>query len=122
MKVLIADDSRIVRDRLSNLLGDVDGVQVVGEAIDAAQAKNLARMLKPDIAILDVRMPQGNGVEVLRDIKRTNPASRVIMLTNFVDSASRKVCFDQGADYFFDKSIEFEKIVEVLQGIRLRAS
>ena len=122
MKILIADDSRIVRDRLTNLLVEVDGIEIVGLAEDAAQAKNMAKTLKPHIAILDVRMPEGNGVEVLRDIKRTNPTSRVIMLTNFVDSESRRMCFDQGADYFFDKSIEFEKVVEVLQGMRHQVS
>ena len=122
MRILIADDSSIVRDRLTSLIGDVSGAEVVGQAKDAAQAKTLAKKLKPDIAILDVRMPQGNGVEVLRDIKQTNPASRVIMLTNFVDAESRRMCFDQGADYFFDKSIEFEKVVEVLRGLRPSAS
>jgi len=118
MKVLIADDSTVVRERLASLLVDVDGIEIVGQAKDAAQATNLANRLKPDIAILDVRMPQGSGVDVLRGIKRTNPAARVIMLTNFVDSESCKACLDQGADYFFDKSIEFEKVVEVLRGMQ----
>jgi DNA-binding NarL/FixJ family response regulator len=119
MRILIADDSPIVRDRLSNLLGDVDGAEVIAQAKDATQAKALAKNLKPDIAILDLRMPQGNGVEVLREIKRGNPDSRVIMLTNFVDAESRRLCLDQGADYFFDKSIEFEKVLEVLRGLQL---
>jgi DNA-binding NarL/FixJ family response regulator len=120
MRILIADDSPIVRDRLSSLLGELEGVEIVGQAEDAAQAKNLARELRPDIAILDIRMREGNGVDVLRDIKRGNPASSVIMLTNFVDSESRRICLDQGADYFFDKSIEFEKLVEVLRRMRKR--
>jgi DNA-binding NarL/FixJ family response regulator len=115
MKVLIADDSEIVRERLAYLLGDVEGVEIVGQAEDAVEAGDLAGELKPDVAILDVRMPRGSGVDVLRAIKRDNPAATVIMLTNFVDPEARQLCMAQGADYFFDKSIEFEQAVAVLR-------
>lgn len=117
MRVLIADDSAIVRERLAYLLGDVDGVEIVGQAEDAVEAANLADKLKPDVAILDVRMPPGSGADALRDIKRNNPRSTVIMLTNFVDPENRKLCIDRGADYFFDKSIEFDKAVAVLRDL-----
>jgi two-component system response regulator DevR len=115
MKVLIADDSEIVRERLAFLLGDVAGVEIVGQAEDAVEGKNLAAALRPDVAILDVRMPRGSGVDVLRAVKRDNPSATVIMLTNFVDPEARLMCLKQGADYFFDKSIEFEKAVAVLR-------
>src|SRR4051812_1088031 len=115
MKVLIADDSEIVRERLAFLLGDVAGVEIVGQAEDAVEGENLAAALRPDVAILDVRMPRGSGVDVLRAVKRDNPSATVIMLTNFVDPEARLMCLKQGADYFFDKSIEFEKAVAVLR-------
>jgi len=115
MKVLIADDSDIVRERLAYLLGDVRGVEIVGQAEDAVEGSSLAEALKPDVTILDVRMPRGSGVDVLRSIKRDNPAATVIILTNFVDPEARQLCLAQGADYFFDKSIEFEKAVQVLR-------
>jgi DNA-binding NarL/FixJ family response regulator len=92
MKVLIADDSQIVRERLAYLLGDVDGVEIVGQAEDAVEAEALSETLKPDVAT-------------------------VIMLTNFVDPEARDMCLSEGADYFFDKSIEFDKAVEVLRGM-----
>jgi DNA-binding NarL/FixJ family response regulator len=117
MKVLIADDSEIVRERLAYLIGDVEGVEIVGQAEDAVEGQNLAEALRPDVAVLDVRMPRGSGVDVLRSIKRDNPAATVIMLTNFVDPEARALCMAQGADYFFDKSIEIDKAVAVLRDL-----
>jgi two-component system, NarL family, response regulator DevR len=122
MKVLIADDSEIVRERLAYLLGDVGGIEIVGQAEDAVEGKNLAEALRPDVAILDVRMPRGSGVDVLRTLKRDNPAATVIILTNFIDPEARQLCMAQGADYFFDKSIEFEQAVAVLRGLSNEAS
>jgi DNA-binding NarL/FixJ family response regulator len=78
--------------------------------------------LRPDVAILDVRMPRGSGVDVLRTLKRDNPAATVIILTNFIDPEARQLCMAQGADYFFDKSIEFEQAVAVLRGLSNEAS
>jgi DNA-binding NarL/FixJ family response regulator len=122
MKVLIADDSEIVRERLAYLLGDVEGIEIVGQAEDAVEGRNLAEALRPDVAILDVRMPRGSGVDVLRALKRDNPAATVIILTNFIDPEARQLCMAQGADYFFDKSIEFEQAVAVLRGMSNEAS
>jgi DNA-binding NarL/FixJ family response regulator len=115
MKVLIADDSEIVRERLAYLLGDLEGVDIVGQAEDAVEGSHLAEALKPDVAILDVRMPRGSGVDVLLSIKRGNPSATVIMLTNFVDPEARRMCMAHGADYFFDKSIELDQAVAVLR-------
>jgi DNA-binding NarL/FixJ family response regulator len=117
MRVLIADDSMVVRERLVNLLTDLHGVEVIGQAEDAVEARALAERLKPDVAILDLRMPKGSGTEVLYDIKKLNPAPKVIMLTNYPHPENRKRCIDGGADYFFDKSTEFQKVALVLTGM-----
>ena len=114
MKILIADDSAVVRARLASLLTDLHGIEVVGQAGDAPEARGLAEKLRPDVAILDLRMPNGSGADVLQDIKRLNPAPKVIMLTNYPHPENRKKCFDRGADYFFDKSTEFNKVLSVL--------
>lgn len=102
---------------MASLLGELEGVEIVGQAGDAGAARTLAEELRPDVAILDVRLSQGSGVEVLGDIKRCAPESKIIMLTNFVDPENRNACIDHGADYFFDKSIELEKAVALLQGM-----
>jgi DNA-binding NarL/FixJ family response regulator len=117
MKVLIADDSIVVRDRLVTLLTDLHGVEVVGQAKDAVEARNLAEELRPDVAIVDVRMPKGSGADVVRDIKKLNPTPKVIVLTNYPHPENRKKCIERGADYFFDKSTEFKKVMSVLRGM-----
>lgn len=118
MKILIADDSSVVRERLKNLLTDVQGLEVVGQAEDALEARDLVEKLRPDVAILDLRMPKGSGADVLLDIKKLNPTPMVIMLTNYPHPENRKKCMERGADYFFDKSTEFQKVLSVLKVMR----
>ena len=117
MRILIADDSAVVRARLISLLADLRGIEVVGQAEDAIEARNLAEKLRPDVAILDLRMPKGSGADVLSDLKKLDPVFKVIMLTNYSNPENRKKCIDGGADYFFDKSNEFQKVVSVLMGM-----
>lgn len=116
MKVLIVDDSGAVRERIKMLLSEVSTVDTIGEAENAREAIEHIRQQGPDVVILDIRMPGGNGIDVLREIKKRNRLPVIIMLTNFPYSQYRKRCMDAGADYFFDKSREFEKVVEVLSG------
>jgi len=95
----------------------VNGVEVVGQADDVPLAKNLVEMLKPDVAILDIRMPTGSGADLVPNLKRMDPDLKIIMLTNYAYPENRKKCMDSGADFFFDKSTEFQKVVTVLKGL-----
>jgi DNA-binding NarL/FixJ family response regulator len=115
MRILIADDSVIVRERLINLLTELQGVEIVAQAEDAMGARGLAEKLKPDLAILDLRMPKGSGADVLFDLKRLVPSPLVIMLTNYPHAENRKKCMEGGADFFLDKSTEFQKVVSVVK-------
>jgi len=115
MRILIADDSVIVRERLINLLIELQGVEIIGQAEDAMEARGLAEKLKPDLAILDLRMPKGSGADVLFDLKRLVPSPKVIMLTNYPHAENRKKCMEGGADFFLDKSTEFQKVVAVVK-------
>ena len=115
IRVLIADDSAPVRERLADLLGDVDNVEVVGAAADAAEALEDIQRLHPDVVILDVQMPAGSGISVLRWAQREPVKPKFIMLTNFPYSQYRKTCLEAGASYFFDKSSEFDKIPQALE-------
>jgi len=114
MKVFIADDSQVIRERLSALLSDIEGIEVIGEAKDGLEARDAILEQKPDVVILDLRMPWRNGLDVLRDIKESNPDIKVIILTNYPYPQYRRRCVEEGADYFFDKSSESEKVPEVL--------
>jgi DNA-binding NarL/FixJ family response regulator len=114
-EVFIVDDSCVVRERLVALLADVPDVVVVGQAGTAAEAIRQIRKLQPAAVVLDISMPGGNGLSVLREIRRANSAATVIMLTNFSQEQYREKCAALGADYFFDKSTEFEQVRGVLE-------
>jgi len=115
VSVFIVDDSAVFRERLIDMLSELKGVEIVGEAGGPHEAIKAIQKLKPDAVILDIRMPGGNGIEVLKKIKKDKPAPMVIMLTNYPYPQYRKKCMDAGADFFFDKSTEFEKVTEVLK-------
>lgn len=118
MKVFIVDDSTIVRERLNSMLSEIEGVLITGEADNPEDAVMGIEKLKPDAVVLDIRMPTGNGIDVLERVKKDQPATRVIMFTNYPYPQYRKKCMDAGADYFFDKSTEFERVSEVIKEIR----
>ena len=115
-KVLLVDDSRIVRERLGALISELPGVDLVGEASNVAEGIRKIRRLRPDIVVLDISMPDGNGIQVLEAIKKPRRVGPdIIMLTNFSHEAYRERCLELGAAYFFDKSAEFEEAVEMIQ-------
>ena len=113
MRVFIADDSEMVCERLANLLAPIEGVTIAGQAHDVPRAIDLIRRLKPDALILDVQMPGGSGLDVLQEVKRDTPAPIVITITNCPYPQYRKKYMEAGADYFFDKSMEFDKVISV---------
>jgi len=116
LKVFIVDDSALVRKRLRSLLEDIGEVELVGEAEDCAEAIDAIPKARPDVVILDIHMPGGSGIEVLKEIKKGEPSPLVIMLTDYPSLQYRKICQELGASYFFDKLTEFEKVAEVLKG------
>ena len=115
MRVVIADDSELFCKLLIADLSDIKGIEIVGQAHKGFETIQLIQELDPDVVILDIRMPGGNGIEVLRSIEKHNEVPVIIMLTNYPYPQYRKRCMEAGADYFFDKSSEFEKVFETLQ-------
>ncbi len=114
MKVLIVDDSAIVQERLMSMFDDQKGIQIVGQAQNGIEALKFIKQHKPHAVILDIRMPGGNGINVLQHIKQIDPSIKVIMFTNYPYSQYRIKCLESGADYFLDKSAEFNKIPEII--------
>jgi len=115
MRVLIADDSPLVVERVSALLAGMSGVEVVGRAGSVLEAARSVRDLKPDVMILDLEMPGGNGLDVLEGIARDRLTPIVIVLTNHGTVPYRKRCLQSGAHFFLDKSTEFDNLAGVLQ-------
>lgn len=118
VRVLVADDSSLVRHHLIALLSTQEGIEVVGEAADVHRTLLSVRRLRPQAVILDVQMPEGNGLLALRQIKREFPETQVIMLTNSPDAFYRQACLQAGASFFFDKSADFERVGDVLRAMR----
>lgn len=112
--VYIVDDSQAVRERLVCIISEVDGAALAGATGDPREAVRAICQLHPDAVILDIRMAGMNGIQVLREIKKGQRAPIVIMLTNYPFEQYRRKCTEAGADYFLNKSTEFERINEIL--------
>ena len=118
MRVLIVDDSKIVCKGLQQMLTNIADVEIVGQAHNAPDAIALISDSKPDVVILDIRLPGLNGIDVLKDIRNKKLPIRVIMLTNYPYPQYRKKCKELGADYFFDKVTEIEEIPRVIKELQ----
>ena len=114
LKVFIADDSIEVRNRLKEMLKENKFIQLIGESADAEQAIIALRDLKPDVVILDIHMPGSGGMRVLKDIKTIDPERIVIIFTAFPYPQYRQAYLTAGADYFFDKTHDVQKMTDVL--------
>jgi DNA-binding NarL/FixJ family response regulator len=113
-RVLIADDSDAVRNALSSLIARLPGVEIVGLAHTGTEALELVRTLMPDVVTLDIRMPGMNGMRVLEALRSDPVKPTVIVLTGLAEDEYRQKCLQLGAQYFFNKATEFEKVVEIL--------
>lgn len=116
--VFIADDSLVVRERLVTMLNELTGAEVVGQAGNVATAISAIRKLKPDVVILDLLMPGGSGIDVLQNIKQTGAGPLVIILTNYPFPGYRQKCLQAGADFFLDKTTEFDQIPTLFETLR----
>ncbi|MFA5517913.1 MAG: response regulator transcription factor [Spirochaetota bacterium] len=116
MRVIVVDDSNIVRSRLIRMFsaeGDVDVMGLTGdEEIDFIEKFN------PDLVVLDIKLNNRSGVDILKSIKATSPGTIVAMLTNYYDQYYLNRCKELGADYFFDKSMDFEKLADLINDFR----
>lgn len=114
MRVFIVDDSLLIWARIIELLSEVEGVNVVGFAGRADEAIERFHELRPDIVILDIKLYGGSGIDVLRKIKADKPETIVAVFSNYSYPEYREKCIELGADYFLDKSKEFDMITDVL--------
>jgi len=117
MRVLIVDDSKIVCKGLQQMLIHIADVEIIGQAHNAKDAIRFISESKPDVVILDIRLPGLSGIDVLKNIRAKKLPIRVIMLTNYPYPQYRKKCEELGADYFFDKVTEIEEIPKVIESL-----
>lgn len=117
MRLLIADDSEVLRSRLIEVLSEIEGIEIVGQAKNVAEVIRAVEVLNPNVVILDIRMPGGNGFSALEAIKKRDDPPIIIMFTNYPYLQYRKRSIDLGADYFFYKAIETEKLLKLIKDL-----
>jgi DNA-binding NarL/FixJ family response regulator len=115
IRVLLVDDQHLVREGFARLLRDVEDVEVVGEAADGAAAVALARDTRPDVVLMDVRMPGMDGVEATAHVVRDRPEVRVLMLTTFdLDEAVHRA-LHAGASGFLLKDTPYDQLIHAIR-------
>lgn len=110
LSVLIVDDSLIIYERLKLLLMEVEKVQNILYAGSFGDAEQILRQGGVNIVLLDIHLPDKNGIDLLKLIKKEYPSIKVIMITNLADDHYRKLCKRLKADHFIDKSKDFRLI------------
>jgi two-component system response regulator NreC len=116
IRVVIADDHQIVRQGFRALL-EKDGFEVVGEAEDGAEAVRLVKRLAPDIALLDIAMPNLNGIDAAREIQRASPDTRTILLTMFSEDHRLLEALRAGVSGYLLKTRAVEDLVRAIRDV-----
>jgi DNA-binding NarL/FixJ family response regulator len=117
IRVLIADDQRVVREGLSMVLGLMKDVEVVGAAADGAEAVALVQQVRPDVVLMDLRMPRCDGVEATRRLRTEAPEVKVVVLTTYSDDRSVLEALRAGARGYLTKDAGGEQIYEALRQV-----
>jgi DNA-binding NarL/FixJ family response regulator len=117
VRILLADDHLVVRAGLRALVASLPGLSVVGEAADGAAAVREAQLLRPDVVLMDVRMPGLDGVEATRQITAKVPGTAVLMLTMFEDDATVYTAMQAGARGYLLKDVEQDELVAAIRAV-----
>ena len=117
IRILIADDHGVVREGLRAVLGSEPDMEVVGEAATGEEVLVRAAELRPDVILMDIQMPDGNGIEATRRILETNPHVGVVVLTMFEDDDSVFSAMRAGARGYVLKAAEPAEIVKVVRTV-----
>ena len=117
VRVLAADDQRVVREGLAMLLGLLPDVEVVGTAADGEEVLALAAELRPDVILMDLRMPRMDGVEATRRLRERDPAVKVVVLTTYADDRSVLDALRAGALGYLTKDAGAAEIQQALHRV-----
>lgn len=117
LRLLVVDDHEVVRQGLVALLDRREGFQVVAEAGTVAEAVEMARRHLPDLVVMDVRLPDGSGIEACREIRSELPATRVVMLTSYPDEEAVLSAIVAGASGYLLKQVRARDLVIALETV-----
>jgi len=118
LRVFVVEDSELIRKRIVENVRSIGGYEIVGFAESADEAMRSIDNLHPDIVITDIRLKEGNGIEVVRHVRANayTPRPRIFVLTNYAFPEYKHQCSIAGADEFFDKSSEYDRFLELMHG------
>lgn len=119
LRVYLVEDSALLRDRIIGSISEIDHVEVIGYADTEDDAVHEIRDAHPDVAIIDIRLREGSGINVVLAINRMQftTAPKLVVLTNYSFEEYRDKCLAAGADFFFDKSDELHRVFELLENL-----
>lgn len=117
IRVVVADDQRAVRDGLTLLVGLLEGIEVVGSAPDGAEAVELARRERPDVVLMDLRMPNLDGVAATKRVRDELPETEVLVLTTYADDRSLFPALEAGARGYLTKDAGAEEIERAIRAV-----
>lgn len=115
IRVVLADDHAVVRNGLALLLAQFDDLEVVGAAINGAEAASLAAELRPDVVLMDLEMPQIDGIEGTRRVLAASRSTRVVILTSFSDRQRILDALDAGAVGYLLKDVEPDELADAIR-------
>jgi two-component system response regulator DevR len=116
-RILIVDDSEMVRTGLRTLLATEPSLEIIGEAATVAEGVEASARLKPDVVLLDIRLPDGTGIEACRQIRKRSPDSRVLMITSVIDDSVVDESIRAGAHGYLLKEIDGRGLVNAVRDV-----
>ena len=116
-RIVVVDDHSLFRSGLINLIRDMDSFQIAGQAGDGREALNVIQDTEPDLVLVDVNMPEMNGIQVVKSVRETNQSIRLVMLTISKQEEDLMGAIQAGADGYILKNAEPEDLEEALRGV-----
>src|SRR4030043_372970 len=117
IRIIIADDHKVVREGTRELLQKESDLQVVGEAGDGEEAVELVKQLKPDVVIMDIAMPRLNGIEATKQIKLIRPSTAVLILSAYDDDEYVFGLVEAGAAGYLMKTVSGEELIRAIRAV-----
>ena len=118
IKVMVVEDSALIVQRLYSILSEINFIKSIAHAKNGEEALTLMSLINPELILLDIKMPGINGIEVLKQIKKTHTDTKIVMLTNYPNMQYKELCIGLGADHFLDKSTEFDRIGDIISAMQ----
>ena len=117
LRILVVDDHEVVRQGIVSLLGHHAGFQIVAQAASAAEAIAQAHTYRPDVIVMDIRLPDGSGIEATREIRAEHPEVRVVMLTSYPDEEAIFASIVAGASGYLLKQVRGRDLVAAIEAV-----